>query len=227
MRFAPQSFSASRLRHRPRPSAIKLRFIAAFPTLRPRFRAPPRFPTRTVRKPQAVVALDTIEASSSRGNGPLYLASRPDERSENQGCSPLRPVVFWYAEPSGLRDMDARKRAYGSIRATTGDALSFSSPVPKILIVAEASAARGLRTVRVDIRSSARSAAANRAAALGRIGWRGIGSTSPVGAIGLCIRALHPNGHSQNAHAYESDESALHHDLPLQNKGGSRLRRMR
>src|SRR6266498_2797998 len=112
-------------------------------------------------------------------------------------------------------------------RHSTGNALSFSSPVPEILIVAEASAARGLRTVRVDIRSSGRSAAANRAAALRRVGWRGIGSTSTVGAVGLCIRRLSGEGHSQNPRAYESDESALHHDLPLANKGGSRLRRMR
>jgi hypothetical protein len=105
-----------------------------------------------------------------------------------------------------------------------GDPLFFLSPVPEILIVAEASAASGLRTVRVDIRSSGRSAAANRAAALRRVGWRGIGSTSTVGAVGLCIRRLSGEGHSQNARAYETDQSALHHDLPFGEQGGRRLR---
>src|SRR5262249_12944589 len=38
--------------------------------------------------------------------------------------------------------------------------------------------------------------------------------TLAVAAIGLCIRRLHPNGHSQNARACDSGQSALYH-LPL------------
>ena len=69
-------------------------------------------------------------------------------------------------------------------------------------IVAKATTACGFRTVWVGKRSSGRNAlAANRAAALGDIGLRGIGSSRAVAAIGLCIRRLHPNGHSQNAYA--------------------------
>src|SRR5262245_36072173 len=92
----------------------------------------------------------------------------------------------------------------------------FSSPVPESLIVTEAAAARGFRTVRIAIeRSSARNAAANRAAALGCIGSRGVGSRIAVGAIGLCARALHPNAHSENARAYDTDQGALHGPFPL------------
>src|SRR6266566_3633111 len=79
-------------------------------------------------------------------------------------------------------------------------------------IVAKATTACGFRTVRVGKRSSARNAlAANRATALRGIGLRGIGSSRAVAAIGLCIRRLHPNGHSQNAHAHDTGQSALHH----------------
>jgi hypothetical protein len=69
----------------------------------------------------------------------------------------------------------------------------FSSPVPEILIVTEAATARGCRTVRIAIeRSSARSAVANRAAALDGIGSRGVGSRIAVLAIGLWVGALYP-----------------------------------
>src|SRR5262249_863390 len=89
----------------------------------------------------------------------------------------------------------------------------FFSPVPEVLIVAKATTARGCRTVRVGIaRSVARNApAANRAGALGGIGLRAIGSRRSVAPVGLRIRRLHPNGHSQNAHACDADQSALHH----------------
>ena len=73
-------------------------------------------------------------------------------------------------------------------------------------------------------RSSARNAAANRAAALGGIGLRGIGSSRAVAAIGLCIRRLHPNGHSQNAHAYMPVRARFIIDLPLDNERGGRQR---
>jgi hypothetical protein len=74
---------------------------------------------------------------------------------------------------------------------------------------------RGCRTVRVGKkRSSARNAAANRAAALGAIGSRGVDSRIAVGAIGLCVGALHPNAHSENAHAYDTDQGALHRSFP-------------
>ena len=42
--------------------------IAAARALRPSFRAPAGFPTRTVRKPRAVAALATIETSTSLNN---------------------------------------------------------------------------------------------------------------------------------------------------------------
>jgi len=103
------------------------------------------------------------------------------------------------------------KRSLGATRTR----VRFSSPVPEILIVTEAATARGFRTVRIAIeRSSARNAAANRAAALGGIGSRGVGSRIAVGAIGLCVGALHPNAHSENARAYDTDQGALHRSFP-------------
>src|SRR5262249_54392040 len=72
----------------------------------------------------------------------------------------------------------------------------------------------GFRTVWVGKRNSARNAAGNRAAALGWIGLRGIGSSSAVAAIGLCIRRLRPNGRGQNAHDCDSGQSALHDYRP-------------
>jgi hypothetical protein len=141
--------------------------------------------------------------------------------STKPGCRPSASLRAF----SLRRATDARERAHGSIRATRSTrAIRCLSPVPEILIVAEASAARGLWAVRVDIRSSGRSAAANRAAALRRVGWRGIDSTSTVGAVGLCIRRLSGEGHSQNARAYETDQSALHHDLPFGEQIERRLR---
>jgi hypothetical protein len=83
----------------------------------------------------------------------------------------------------------------------------------------------GFRTIRVGKRSSAQNAlAANRAAALGCIGLRGIGSSRAVAAIGLCIRRLHPNGHSQDPHACDTGESALHHYSPAVRFVDARLR---
>src|SRR5262249_22077207 len=73
--------------------------------------------------------------------------------------------------------------------------------VREAAIVAEATTARGFRTVRVGKRNGALNAAGNRAAALGCIGLRGIGSRRAVAAIELRIRRLHPNGHGQDAHA--------------------------
>src|SRR5262249_16192354 len=89
----------------------------------------------------------------------------------------------------------------------------FVSPVPEVLIVAKATTARGCRTVRVGIAGSvARNApAANQAAALGGIGLRAIGPRRAVAAVGLRIRRLHADGHGQNAHACDADQSALHH----------------
>src|SRR2546426_7231362 len=78
-------------------------------------------------------------------------------------------------------------------------------------IVANATTARGFRTVRVGKRNSARNAAGNRAAALGWIGLRGIGSRRAVAPIGLSIRHLHPNGHSQNAHACDTGQGEFHY----------------
>src|SRR5262249_17017627 len=59
-------------------------------------------------------------------------------------------------------------------------------------IVAKATTARGFRTVRVGKRNGARNAG-NRAAALGWIGLRDIGSRRAVAAIGLRVRPLRPN----------------------------------
>src|SRR6516225_9007929 len=100
----------------------------------------------------------------------------------------------------------------------------FFSPVPEVLIVAEATAARGCRTVRVGIaRGVARNApAANRATALGNIGLRAIGSRGAVAAVGLRIRRLRPNGHGQNAHACDADQSALHNGPPFGQRGRER-----
>jgi hypothetical protein len=52
---------------------------------------------------------------------------------------------------------------------------------------------------------------------LGGIGLRAIGSRRAVGAIGLCIRALDPEGHSQKAEAYDTDQSALHYFISFWN----------
>src|SRR5262245_66656528 len=87
---------------------------------------------------------------------------------------------------------------------------SFFSPVRKGSIVAKATTTGGFRTVRVGKRSSARTAlAAKRAGALGGVGLRGIGSSRAVAAIGLRIRRLDANRHSQNAHDYDPDRSVL------------------
>src|SRR5262245_33277231 len=85
------------------------------------------------------------------------------------------------------------------------------SPVWDASIVAEATTARGFRTVRVGKRNSAQNAlAANRAAAFGGISLRAISPRRAVAAIGLGIRRFHPNGHNQNAHARDGAHSALH-----------------
>src|SRR4029453_14077523 len=103
-------------------------------------------------------------------------------------------------------------------------ASSFLARLPldeDALIVPKAATAGGFRTVRVGKRNSARNAlAADRAAAFWGIGLRGIGSSRAVAAIGLCIRRLHPNGHSQNAHACDG-QSALHYCFLL-GEGNSR-----
>src|SRR5215510_7642796 len=79
----------------------------------------------------------------------------------------------------------------------------FISPVREGSIVAKATTAGGFRTVRVGKRSSVQTAlAAKRAGSLGGVGLRGIGSSRAVAAIGLRIRRLRANRHSQNAHAY-------------------------
>src|SRR5262249_23665997 len=83
--------------------------------------------------------------------------------------------------------------------------------VREAAIVAEAATAGGFRTVRVGKRNGARNAAGNGAAALGRIGLRGIDSRRAVAAIGLRIRRLHPDGPGPNAHACDADQRALHH----------------
>src|SRR5215510_8339537 len=102
----------------------------------------------------------------------------------------------------------------------------FISPVREGSIVAKATTTGGFRTVRVGKRSSAQTAlAAKRAGALGGVGLRGIGSSRAVAAIGLRIRRFHANRHSQNAHACDAGQSALHH-LPLPTSAGARNARM-
>src|SRR5262249_25828643 len=82
-------------------------------------------------------------------------------------------------------------------------------------IVAKATTAGGFRTVRIGKRSSAQIAlAAKRAGSLGGVGLRGIGSSRVVAAIGLRIRRLHANRDSQNAHACETGQRALHKGDP-------------
>src|SRR5262249_40577599 len=89
--------------------------------------------------------------------------------------------------------------------------LSSVSTIRQASIVTNITTSCGFRTVRVGKRNSARNAAGNRAAALGWIGLWNIGSSSAVAAIGLCICRLHPNGHSQNAHACDTGQSAYTH----------------
>src|SRR5262249_1643612 len=89
--------------------------------------------------------------------------------------------------------------------------LSSVSTIRQASIVTNITTSCGFRIVRVGKRNSARNAAGNRATALGWIGLRRIGSSSPVAAIGLGIRRLHPNGHSQNAHACDTGQSAYTH----------------
>src|SRR5215469_9708971 len=106
-----------------------------------------------------------------------------------------------------------RKRLNEKLRTDTPCAyclpygLSSVSTIRQASIVTNITTSCGFRTVRVGKRNSARNAAGNRAAALGWIGLRGIGSSRAVAAIGLCIRRLHPNGHSQNAHACDDRHS--------------------
>src|SRR5215467_599531 len=91
-------------------------------------------------------------------------------------------------------------------RERRSDAARLFSHARGDSIVAKVTTACGFRTVWVGKRSSGGNAlAANRAAALGDIGLRGIGSSRAVAPIGLCIRRFHPNGHSQNAYACDSD----------------------
>src|SRR5215831_1545691 len=102
----------------------------------------------------------------------------------------------------------------------------FISPVREGSIVAKATTAGGFRTVRIGKRSSAQTAlAANRAGALGGVGLRGVGSSRAVAAIGLRIRRFDANRHSQNAHACDAGQGALHH-LPLPTSAGARDARM-
>jgi hypothetical protein len=65
LRFPLQLFLAPPLRHRLRRRAVKLQSLRAAHTLRLSFRAPPRFPIRTVRKPPAAVTLATINMSTT------------------------------------------------------------------------------------------------------------------------------------------------------------------
>jgi hypothetical protein len=65
LRFPLQLFLAPPLRHRLRRRAVKLQSLGAAHTLRLSFRAPPRFPIRTVRKPPAAVTLATINMSTT------------------------------------------------------------------------------------------------------------------------------------------------------------------
>src|SRR5262249_29121470 len=51
------------------------------------------------------------------------------------------------------------------------------------------------------------------------IGWRSAAGGRPRRAI-LCIRRLHPNGRSHNAHASDSDQSAFHDVLPFRQHAG-------
>src|SRR5215831_15923632 len=102
----------------------------------------------------------------------------------------------------------------------------FISPVREGSIVAKATTPGGFWTVRVGKRSSAQTApAADRPGALGNGGLRGIGSSRAVAAIGLRIRRLDANRHSQNARAYDAGQSALHH-LPLPTSAGAGNARM-
>src|SRR5262249_52406606 len=106
-----------------------------------------------------------------------------------------------------------RKRLNEKLRTDTPcayclpDGLSSVSAIRQASIVTNITTSCGFRSVRVGKRNGARNAAGNRAAALGWIGLRGVGSSRAVAAIGLCIRRLHPNGHSQNAHACDDRQS--------------------
>src|SRR5262249_49440108 len=122
--------------------------------------------------------------------------------------------------PGGLAKQDWENWAcqYSAILARSLARRAFrawlSSPVPEILIVTEAAAPRGFRTVRIAIKwGSARNTVANRAAALRGIGSRGVGSRIAGGPIGLCVGALHPSAHSENA---DTDQGVLHRSFPSQ-----------
>src|SRR5262249_2964425 len=109
--------------------------------------------------------------------------------SAGAGCARMRGTS---------RKFDARLHEFYALRTAARARQSlFVSPVPEILIVAEASTARGCRTVRVGIAGSVawNAPAANRAAALGGMGLRSIGSRRPVAGVGLCIRRVHAHGH--------------------------------
>src|SRR5258708_39610421 len=81
------------------------------------------------------------------------------------------------------------------------------SPVGEGSIVAKAATACGFRTVRVGKRSSAQNAlTANRAAALGGIGGRGIGSGRGGGGRGLWVPRLPPAGYSPKKPACDSGQ---------------------
>src|SRR5262249_11006944 len=90
------------------------------------------------------------------------------------------------------------------------------SPMRDGSIVAETTTACGFRTIRIGKRNNARNAlAANRAAALGGIGLRRIGSSWAVAAIGLGIRRLHPKRHGQTPTLAIAVRAGLIIDLPL------------
>src|SRR5215470_9475185 len=107
-----------------------------------------------------------------------------------------------------------RKRLNEKLRTDTPCAyclpygLSSVSTIRQASIVTNITTSCGFRTVRVGKRNSARNAAGNRAAALGWIGLRGIGSSRAVAAIGLCIRRLHPNGHRGDVATFDITEVA-------------------
>src|SRR5258708_22167328 len=89
------------------------------------------------------------------------------------------------------------------------------SPVGEGSIVAKAATACGFRTVRVGKRSSAQNAlTANRAAALGGIGGRVIGSSRAAAADGLWLRRLPPPRVRLNAPALPSGPEPRPHLTP-------------
>jgi hypothetical protein len=124
LRFPLQLFLAPSLRHQLRPRNRKFQSIGAAHVLRPSFREPPRFSTRTVPQPQAVVALATIKCSSAfdEKSGPARIYHWTRMRhcgGRSSDAEPLSPRPFSPACIISMPGYDFREGQVCTGRAAT------------------------------------------------------------------------------------------------------------